>query len=280
MLLILTFIYICIQLGFKYFGNGHLVEYEVKNGAVEATVREKFVTRTKDERDNYYFDILIGKQAFSFQTFLNFKKYDHVLTNLYYYEDEQYACIYPIFKIHTQVTDVLCKDQSGMIRYYHDMKNDNASLTAFVQELSKNNLYKNMWQDRLEKTEEALHVVLYNENIVDGHYLGVDHYSGLYLVNNYSNRQLFNTIVFNKDYYDKPLSAQVGKYVIVADYGSTYDFDTFHFVDLVYNQKDTIRYHSKFSFSSYFQGSVDHSIYLFDPEAKKQYEIDLKAKEY
>lgn len=279
MLLILVLIYVSIQLGFKYFGTGHLVEYTIKNDAVTVSVTEKYVTNTKNERDNYYIQMNTGDEVFSFQTFLDFKKYDTIIKDVRYYKDDLYTCVYPIFKLHTTVSDVICKGSDSIIRYYHTIKGISSGLDQFVLNLKKEKLYEELWNDDTGKKLEALHVEVYDNNIVPKHYLGVDQYDGIYTVNNYSdNRHLFTISVFDKDFYDKPLSGQAGRYYVVADYSSTYDFTTFHTVDLMYNDRDTLRYHSKFSFDSYFQGSVGDSLFMFDPSTKKQYEINPKSK--
>lgn len=278
MLLILCLVYILVQLGFKYLGNGHHVNYEIKGNDYTVVVDEIATYHRKQEIDHYYFTFKVNNQEFYLQTYETFKKNDHVVEDIKYLKTNAYECIYPVFKNREVVTDILCK-KDNIIYHYHDLQQKSGELVKFAKDMKEFGYEENHFQDNIENQEkdESGPIVIYPDNLVKHHYLGVDNYSGIYLINNYvDNRNMYKIELFGKDSYERVIDARAGRYYIVADYSSTYDFDTFYIVDLVYNDKKTIKYHSKISFDSYIQGSIDHTIYLFDRNSKKQYKIDCK----
>ena len=120
-LVILFVLYFGVQIGFKYMGNGHNIQYEVISGDHKFQVFESLTMRHKNEHDNYYFEIKKDDFQLSFQTYYDFHKYENVITDIKYYQDSQYKCVLPIFRGDRILLDMMCKDSSGVIYYYHDI---------------------------------------------------------------------------------------------------------------------------------------------------------------
>lgn len=279
MLLILCLFYLLIQLGFKYLGNGHTVNYEIKGNDYTIKVKEQATFNHKNEVNNYYFTFTVNQTEFYFQTYQTFKKNDYVVKDVKYFKNDNYECIYPIFKNHEQVTDILCK--VGAVTYnYHDLKGKSGELDKFAKDMEQEGYDANYWIDNKEEPvkDELGPIVVYPKNIVESHYVGVDNYSGIYLINNYlSGKSLYKITIFQKDAYERIIDGRAGRFYIVADYNEKHDFNTFYLVDMVYNDQKTIKYHTAISFDSYIQGTVDNSIYIFDRSNKKQFKVDAKA---
>lgn len=279
MLVILCMFYFIIQVGFKYFGSGHTVNYEIKGNNYLVEVREKATLNTKGENDSYYFTFKVNNRVFPFLTYQTFGRNDRVVKNVEYFKNDNYECIYPIFKKEEQVTDILC--YSGDILYnYHDLQNKSGELQKFAKDMEEYGYDFTHWVDDIGKeiSDENGPLVIYPKNIADNHYVGIDNYTGIYLINNYlKDKNLYNIKIFSNDSYEKIIDARASRYYITTDYGSTYDFNVFHVVDLVYNTQKTIKYHSSISFNSYIQGSIDDDVYLFDRNSKKQYRINPKT---
>lgn len=277
MLVILCIFYFIIQLGFKYLGSGHTTNYEIKGNNYLVEVTEKATLNTKGENNSYYFTFKVNNKIYPFLTYQTFGKNDRVVKNVEYFKNDNYECIYPIFKNNEQITDILC--YKGDILYnYHDLPNKSGELQKFAKDMEEYGYDFTHFVDDTGRTVEDGPITIYPKNLVKNHYIGIDNYSGIYLVNNYMKEKfLYNIKVFANDSYEKIIDARASRYYITADYNSTYDFNVFHIVDLVYNNTKEIKYHSHISFNSYIQGTVDNVVYLFDRNSKKQYKIDPKA---
>lgn len=271
--------YFIVQVGFKYLGSGHTVRYEIKGNNYLVEVSENATLNTKGEIDSYYFVFKINNKIYPFLTYQIFNKNDRVVKNVEYFKNESYECIYPIFKKEEQVTDILCY-YNDILYNYHDLKNKSGELEKFAKDMEEYGYDFTHWVDDTgrEQNDENGPITVYPKNIATNHYIGIDNYDGIYLINNYiKDKPLYNITIFSNDSYEKIIETRASRYYITADYNSTYDFNTFHVVDLVYNDKKTIKYHSQISFNSYIQGTVDGVVYLFDKNAKKQYKIDPKS---
>lgn len=278
-LLVLTLFYVLIQVGFRYLGNGHHVNYEIKEKDYTVKVEENATFKTKNEIDNYDFTFTINNKEFHLRTYNLFQKYDQVVKGVKYFKNNSYECIYPIFKTEEIITDILC-EKDGIIYHYNDLIGKSGELDKFAKTLEKEGYDSSLFVDDTGKIVESDNeqVMIYPKNLEKNHYLGVTNYNGIYLINNYlDDKYLYKINLFNDDNYDNLIKGQVGKYYIIADYTSTYEFNTFYVVDLVYSDRKTIKYHSNISFDSYIQGVVDNVVYLFDRSSKKQYKIDVKA---
>ncbi len=279
-LVTLFLLYMLIQLGFKYLGHGHTVNYTIKNKNYTIKIKEEATFRQKTDADHYDFTITINNQEFPLQTYQNLKKEDHVIKEIKYVKTKNYECIYPILKNGLQITDIMCKKENT-IYHYHNLKETTKEIDEFAHTLKKEGYQEKNWEENItdSQKEESGSLVVYKDNIVKNHYLGVDHYSGIYLINNYlKERVLYNIQIFQNDTYEKVIDGSGGQYYLVADYNSKHDFQTFYIVDLVYNDQKTIKYHSPISFNSYIQGTIDKNVYLFDRDSKKQYKINPNKK--
>ena len=119
-LLVLTLFYVLIQVGFRYLGNGHHVNYEIKEKDYTVKVEENATFKTKNEIDNYDFTFTINNKEFHLRTYNLFQKYDQVVKGVKYFKNNSYECIYPIFKTEEIITDILCK-KDGIIYHYNDL---------------------------------------------------------------------------------------------------------------------------------------------------------------
>lgn len=274
LLLFLSIIYVGIQLSFKYLGKGHTITYSINSGEDKFYVIEKYVQNTKNEFDNYFFEIEVNSQKFNFQTMYDFKKNDMVIKDIKYYVDQEYSCLLPVFNKGV-VIDMLCKKEN--IYYdYNSIKNKNKLLDEFV--LSLKDIYDfSKFEDNLEKLDDTGDISVYSNNLLNNHIIALNNYKGLYIVKEASKR-VFNVNLFEDDTYKRPLSALVGKTYISADYSDKYNIKKFFLVDIEYNDVDEINFYEGISYNSYIQGIVNNSIYLLNLDNNIQYEIDVVSK--
>lgn len=275
MLLILFLFYLLIQFSFKYFGTGHNIKYHLDVDGITFNIEEIFVTKTKGEKDSYYFNISVNDTIFSFQTYEDFKKMEMLIKDIKYFENDNYKCILPIFYKDRIIMDMMCLKNS-IIYNYHDIKGKDQELDMFVNDLNVADYDIKLWENDTSKSEKNGPVTFYVNNVLNNHYVGVNSYKGIYTFN-HINKKIGEVKLFSKDVYKRNLEALVDNYYVVADYNLLYEFSDFRVVNIINDVVTTIKSNKKISFDSYIQGVVDKSIYLYDRSNKKQYEVDLKA---
>ena len=100
-----------------------------------------------------------------------------------------------------------------------------------------------------------------------------------YLVWNYKSfyniydKKIEEIKLFKKDIYDIHLATVLNNYLVIPDYDSEYNFNTFYIYDLEKKSLSTWKTKYDISFDSYIAGSYDKSIYLVDKKNKIEYEI-------
>lgn len=275
MLFIMFIIYLGIQLGFRFFGNGHEYEYLLSTETVDFRIREKFINNTKNETDSYYFDIAVDDTIFSFQTYESFDKASYIIKEIVYYNGQNYKCILPIFVDNKIIGDVKCLKDNIMYNY-NDIEGTDRTLDLFVSTLVEYGYDQNKFKDVAVSTNNN-GVEFYKENAVEKHFLALSTYKGIYTLNDVNSYKLKEIELFKNDIYKKPISIVFKNYYVVADYNSKYRFDKFYVVDLTSNKVNELNCDREISFDSYIQGTNNNSIYLFDKDSKKQYEINLKT---
>lgn len=271
LLVFLFVMYIFIQLGFRFFSKGHNIEYKIDNGK-EFLIKEKKVQNTKNEIDNYYFEITVDDTTFGIQTHQKLKNMEKVIVDIKYYEDDRYKCILPVAKNETLFTDILCK-QGEFYYWYNSIKGHNMQLDAFASSISFYN--PSNFENSNETIKSDANVVAY-DNFPEDLYVGLEYYKGVYSFNNRSGYK--KQSLFDKDIYTKDISGYVKKYYVVADYNQEYEFHNFLVVNLETNEITKITSNNAISMYSYVQGVVDNSMYIIDTANKKQYEINVKTK--
>lgn len=277
LLLVMFILYFIIQGLFKIFGKGYSMTYSVPlNKTNSVTIEETYVSNTKGEKTNYHWNIKINDQTFSIQTYRHFGYSSKVIKEVRYYQGA-YQCIYPIFKGNKQIMDVLCLDQ-GVLKNYTNLKGKDSGLDAFVAQLINEKLYEDHFQDLTTEKYQSGEMTLYTENVVDGHYLAINSYRGVYTINTRNPRKLYEVKMFDDDIYQRELTALAGLYYISPDDSQDYDFSSLKVVNIKSNEVSSLDFNFNISYNSYIQGVVDDEIYLIDKSNRKQYKINPKKK--
>lgn len=237
---------------------GHEKAYNIGNFKIKETLSNK---------DNYYFEITHEKFKINFSIKQNYNKAEKVLTKLEYKKIDNYNCIFPIFKNKKILTDVMCL-KNGTISYAHDLENKN--IQNYLKTLK---LYdKDIYEDKADPVKLSNTVTIYEDNLLQNHYIAMETYKGLNLFGGSEN----SVKIFEADVYKKPISYFTDKYYIVADYKEQYSFKIFHVINIVNGKQTDIRSYDDISFDSYIMGALGDDIYLFDKDANVEYKISLK----
>lgn len=272
LIIIMFTIYLGIQLVYTYFSKGYEIEY-LKDGY---QVKERYISRTKNETDSYYLEINVDNEIFEINTYKNYNKKKEIVKSIKSINSSNYKCIY--VKLDNDIKyDILCKN-NGITYNYYNIKGKDKDLDNKIKSLDYG-LYNFTDTAKLLEKDTLKGVFVGKDNLIKNQYLAVSSYRGLYLINNYSNvKFLYEVNIFNKDIKDVSLSTYVGKNYLVADYNQNYTFDKFYLLKIDFGDVTEIKYHSSISFDSYIMGVVDSKVYLMDCDNKKQYEIDIDSK--
>ena len=270
LLFIMFALYILVQLAYNYLIKGYEIDYEI-NGY---NVHERYIARTSGEKDSYYIEVKDGNDTFYLNTYKNFGKQKEIVTNVNIIKGKSYKCAYFNLKNNVKVNITCIKDN---ITYnYNDIKGKDSSLDNQIKSLDYD---INKFTDTAEEVKRVVGIYVSQSNLVNGHFMGLSSYRGVYLINNYSDvKFLYEVDLFENDKTNQSISTFVSHYYLVADYDQEYSFDKFYLVDITFGDKSEIKYHSKISFDSYIMGVIGNKVYLLDCDNKKQYEIDISSR--
>lgn len=271
---ILFMLYFGIQIGYSFFGSGHQAEYSVKTEEKNFLVKETFSNKKNDIK-SYYFEINYDNDIFYYQTTADFKKSNEIIKNIYYYGDNMYSCIFPIFEDNKIISDVICKN-NDILYNYHNISGKDKDLDNFILNLQEKGYNASNFVDNSNTIDKDL-LKIYEGNVLKETYYGLANYKGVYLINYATGGKLKEVDLFTKDVYKRPLSIFFKKYYVVADYNKDYRFDTFYVVDITNSKVKELKIGKEVSFDGYIQGTENNSIYFFDKTYKTQYEINIKT---
>lgn len=239
---------------FNYFlGKGNdPIQYKIKD----------FSIREIHDKDTY-FEVNINGLEFNFWVFNDLNKKS--ITNIKYYTDDEYKCIFPIFKDNKTYIDIICL-KNGVQYLYNTIDNIPEKLIEFRKE-----------QDYYsETTDEISHLdmlTIYKNNLLEDKYLIINSYKGIYILNKNSQKEV---TLFEKDIYNPSIKYLLDKYYIIADYNQEHDFSSFFIVDIETGKKSTLKTKYSISLDSIIQGVYEDNLYLYDNDSKIQYKINPK----
>ena len=268
LLIVLCFIYAGIQILFRFIDKGHTIDYTISTNGETFDIKEIFTIHTEED-DNYYLEIMVNGENFDFQIYNKLNMAKKIVTNVYHY-NRDYECVLPIIEGNS-VTDMICK-QGNIYYAYQDLKGKSNSLDLFVSGIAEYD--ESRFENKKQEINQLNNISIYS--LTDNHYLAMENYKGVYTISSRNLSAIANVSLFENDVYQKSISCFVGKYYVVADYSKQTKFNEFKVVDITNNKIKTISYDYDISLDSYILGVKDDKAYLFDRDAKKEYEIDVK----
>lgn len=268
----LVILYFGIEILFINLSKGHTLEYKIKENNKIFKIKEIYSKKHKQEIDNYYFEISVDDNTFNFQTYRNYKNANYIIKKVNFFDNNDYKCIYLETK-YGPLIDVICLNDN--IQYfYSSIKGKNKELDSFVNNIS--NYKKLKYEDNKKNIIDANPVTLYIDNLIDKHYIALQNYKGLYLIN--KKDKIKNISLFKNDVYTNNNSITSNNYYITADFNKEYKFHEFYIVNIKNGQKSKIYSDNDISLDSYMQGYINNEVYIFDKSDKKQYRVNLKNK--
>ncbi len=265
--------YIVLSCLLKKGGASHEVNYTIKKDDVSLEVKEALIYHEKNEQDHYSFEVRVKNHLFSFRIFEPLHKKSYIIQDISYYEGNDYTCIYPTFKTKEEFHSILCLKDNIMYPY-HTIKGKSVEVDNFVSTLEYNDsAYIEDKTDFLKKGT----LTIYRKNILPNHYLAVENYKGLSLINQkdvYKNIELFTS-----DIYTKTMTIFDGSFYLSADYNQKYTFNELFKIDIKSGKKETLISNTALNLDGYFMGVIDENAYFFDKSRKEQYSVSLENKQ-
>lgn len=275
LLITLTFFYLLIQLGFKFFDKGQTVNYSVGDNP-KVSVKEVYSQNYKDEKDNYFFEFSVNGERYTYQTYQDFGKADRIIKDAKYFNGDNLSCIYPIFQTKSGI-DIICK-KNGIQYFYRDLVGQSSALDEFATSLKDVGYNLSDYQNNLGNEQNISSIIFYSEQIPSDYIVSVEGYKGIFTLRNSERNNSSSVELYSYDVYKKPISSYIDNYYISADYNQEYSFHDFTVVDLRTTEQFKITSADNLSLDGYFQGSVGNNIYYIDRSSKKQYELNIKKK--
>ena len=255
----ITFIIILILL-LKKVLNIKEINYKIKNENITFNIKEKF------NKKNYSIQIYVKNKKYNINIYNSLTKKSKVINNIYYFNDNNYECVLPIFS-NEVLTDVMCyKNDNNYIYNYNQIIGKDSKLDEYVSGIKLYN--KNVYNDN--KTYSLKDTIKFFDNDISNT-VSITSYKGLYI-----NKMPIN--LFEKDIYNNKLSAFIDNYYLIANYNESHEFNEFYLVNLNNNEVEKIKSKEFISFDSFIQGIVDKKVYLYDYDNEVQYEINIYNK--
>lgn len=267
-LVVLFFLFYIYEFLFTFFGNGHLIEYEVMDGNYTFDVTEEFKNHnSKTNKGNYYISINGYGDTFNYLIYENYKKQSKIVKDVKYYADRDYSCLFVKYTDDKILSDVMCR-KDGYYYPYKNISNPSSGLINFISSLSEQGYNVENYQDNLEESYTLGDVTIYKNNFYNSHLIGVENNNKLYKI----------TLNKRSGIIDLPLTGNnistfIKNYYII---GVANDEAITGFIIYDINDKTNKALSIEMSKQSYFLGNFDNRIYIYDPINHKEYQINIK----
>lgn len=258
--LVFVIIFICVH----FLSKGYTNKYQIDN----YKVKEVYTKDEQNERNNYYIEINADNRIYNYQFYKEIEDDNKIVKDIIYYKSE-YSCLLPILSDNIKV-DFLCYKDSKYYDY-QTIKDKDSKLDKYISSLDKDIYNPNDFKDDKKNGITKKKITYYNKYIKNKYYLSLTTLKGISIFK----EDINNINLFEKDDYKRELSTYYNNYYISADYNDIHEFSNVYIVDLKEEKKKIIKTPDYISLDSYIQGYVDNSIYLYDIDNLKQYELDL-----
>ena len=178
----LFILYLLVQLGFNYLGNGHSIEYTLKDGDTNLMVSEVYRKNSKVDPDMYAFTIKVDDVSFATSTTRHFNSAQEVIEDIKYYSDDKYKCIFIKYMDNVVIDDVLCNN-GKYTTPFHNIENPSEGLKNFVGDLITKEYNLKKYADDLSDFANYEGNTVYNSNMIKSHFLAYEYKNYLYRVN-------------------------------------------------------------------------------------------------
>lgn len=252
------------------FSNSHEITYKISKDDYEFVIDEVYEKNSKlngyllnirsadDRKFVYYIDNYYNKQ----------KK---IIEDIEVYEKDKYLCIYPISIKKNNEFEILCNDGDTLYSSYY--VNKKIDINKFVKKRKREYEYKN---DTKEKYVNDT-ITFYQNNFYDNEYLELYRYKYLDVFNK---KELKTYKFSDKDIYINNLGNYINNYFVVPKYNEKNKITSFHVINILNGKTKDIDFKETLSQKIYRIGIIGNTLYIFDLDNKKEYEINIEKGTY
>jgi hypothetical protein len=277
--IILLFLYLVLQVVYGYLVGGHKIAYVVDVEGERYVINETFTSRyrtlnnEKYDNRNYYYEItkFDGQEIlYNFKLVGNYRGEKKFIHEMRFYVDDKIRCIYPVFKNHNNLLDVLCHDGEKQFNYLNE-KGRNGALDNFVSGLKELGYEHPSWGDLNLETTPVENFEMYKHHIISKQHIVVWNYKGFYEI---SVDGLKSYSFLANDVYNNNLAVLINQHYVVPDYKEGNNFSKFITTNILTSAASHFELDFTISGDSFIQGVVDGNVYIIDKASKKQYEVN------
>ncbi len=266
--------YMILKAIILFFRGGHNIDYSIEKDDVVFLINEEYVSDGKES--HYFLTIEVEDNVFYFQTFSNLYRFEEIVKDVGYVKTDNAICLLPTFALDKILMDATCYYDNNIYNYAN-IKDLDEELDSAMENIHK----KYDVEHFLDDSDNILidrYVSVYVDNVIKGHYVFVDNYNGVDLINDTFLKKIAAYKIFRNDHYSREIQTLVGHHLITADYNQENEFDRMKVVDIQNGIITEVQLPSPASYNSYFLGNLEGLAYLFDPDSKIQYQINLDTK--
>lgn len=265
-LVFLFLIFLFFQCFVIFLSKEHHIKYQIVKGKKNFLIEESY--QIVEGKDRYHF---VVNEDYVFDTFVPLHKISRLIVDILYYEDNNYTCIYPIFRTKKIKMDVLCKKDS--LFSYHTIKGQNKKLDTFVSSIPHYDA--RLFEDNSTQKKNEF-VTVYSDNVLENHFIALQNYKGIYHI---SKKDIIQkNKYYTHDIYEPKISISHDKYFVSALYKGEDTFDELVIIYLDKNVKKVMKVPDT-SISSSFH-LINNQIYLEDKSNDTIYLILPSKKTY
>lgn len=271
LLVMLFILYFSLQILFVYIGNGHSIDYVINDGDYSFLVHEDYRSNNKNDGDNYSLDIAMDDITFNILTYHDLKKSSKIISQIKYYEDNDYKCIFLKYRDNKILNDVLCNN-GNYTTAYHNIDKPSASLTSFVNSLELYGYDDKKWIDDKDNINTSNGTILYSNNMIKNHFIGLINDKSIYRINS------IDKVTLNYIDISNSIGIQAftdNKYVIQDSDDIT--GRTYNIYSITSSKKYTIIANNDID-NAIVLGTYKDSVFLYDRDNEIEYEIDTGTK--
>lgn len=279
-IIILFILFLVGQSLYSFLMGGFTLNYSIVANNKYYTIKETFnrghqsVKNSDADYSNYYYEINKKGEKdsiFSFKLVGHYRGVKRMIKELRVFEDDNFICVFPIFKDQSNQLDMLCQYQEQQINYAN-LSHSYPQLDQYVEQLKKEGYNHPAWEETTAVTKTYEKLEIYQDNLLDDQNLIIWHYKGFYNISKDYNHK---KDLLKHDVYNNNLGVLYQQYYIVPEYLKNGYFKKIILNNILTHTSLPIETNISIATDSFYQGIVDDKLYLIDKYNYKQYEIDL-----
>lgn len=276
-LLALALFFLVFQFIVTLFIKEYTYNYIIEKADKTYQITEEF--KYKNKKSFYNFKIEENNKVYRYFFSHNYNKKKQVIKDLEVYNNNEFNCIFPIFK-DNKYSNIICNDNNNTYGYAYLKQINDSRLNEFETRLKEKGYNTNLWESQSEQKNldsYKTNLTYYNKFTKNYNFL-IWKYNGVYFINNKEAGS--KDILGDNDIYEveKHAISVKDNYLVMDIDENISDFTKIYIIKTKDGSQDFIDLDERLSKNSYFNGVYNNTAYITDPDAKKQYKVNIRKK--